>query len=154
MKKLCYILTIFIQCNMSLAEGLMDSMAISAAGIEVQSKRMSIIAQNIANADATGILPGTSPYRRKTIFFKLTKDQNTGIELVKISKIGHDRSDFRMKFDPTHPAANRQGYVLYPNVDPLIESKDAKETERSFDANLKAMEVTKNMINKTFDILR
>ncbi|AZL15302.1 flagellar basal body rod protein FlgC [Rickettsiales endosymbiont of Stachyamoeba lipophora] len=157
MSKIVYLLFCLVLHSLSASAGnggLLDSLEISAAGMKVQSKRMSIVSQNMANADATGILPGETPYQRKIIFFKLKPDRKTGIDLVQVYKISKDQSDFQVKFDPKHPAADSRGYVLYPNVDRLVETMDAKEAQRSYEANMNALEISKSMVKQTLDILR
>jgi flagellar basal-body rod protein FlgC len=135
-------------------DDLMKSLEISASGMRVQSDRLRVIAQNIANADSTGDKPGEDPYRRKTISFKSELDRHTGIDKVVVHKYDKDKSDFRMVYNPNHPAANTQGYVALPNVDRIIEDMDAKEAQRSYEANLNAIEISKAMLSKTIDVLR
>jgi flagellar basal-body rod protein FlgC len=133
---------------------LSDTMQIAAAGMKAQDDRLRIIAENLANADSTGEAPGVEPYRRKTVQFKNVLDKELGMEVVKISKRGYDTSDFRKKFDPSHPAADQDGYVLYPNVDPIIEMMDMQEARRTYEANLNVVQVSKAMLAQTIDLLR
>lgn len=137
------------------AGGLDDAMSQSVAGMKVQGARIKVIAQNIANADSTGDTPGALPYVRKTINFKNKFDKNTGIEVVTVDKIGKDnKSEFSARFDPSHPAANSEGYVLLPNVAKSIEMVDMKEAQRSYEANLGAVKTTKKMMMSTLELLR
>jgi flagellar basal-body rod protein FlgC len=133
---------------------LMDSLAISAAGMRVQGERLRVISENVANADSVSEVPGGDPYRRKTITFKNELDRQAGLDLVKVSKVGLDPSEFSRKYDPNNPAADKQGYVKLPNVNALIEMNDMREAQRSYEANLKVVEVTRGMLQKTIDILR
>jgi flagellar basal-body rod protein FlgC len=133
---------------------LMDSLAISAAGMRVQGERLRVISENIANADSVSELPGGDPYRRKTITFKNELDRQAGLDLVKVSKVGLDPSEFTRKYDPNNPAADRSGYVKLPNVNALIEMSDMREAQRSYEANLKVVEVARGMLQRTIDILR
>ena len=133
---------------------LTDVMKISASGMRAQSARLKIIAQNIANAESTSTAPGGEPYRRKTITFSEHLDRKTDSTVAVISDLGEDPSRFKRIFDPKHPAANEQGYVLYPNVNTMIESLDSDQAQRSYEANLSAIEVTKQMITKTIDLLQ
>ena len=104
---------------------LMDTMRISASGMKAQSERLKVVSQNIANAEAVGTTNGSDqPYRRQTITFKNRLDRETGATLVKVDKVGVDRSDFDKRYDPSHPYADDQGYVLYPNVNPIMEMMD------------------------------
>lgn len=133
---------------------LFRSMMISASGMKAQGTRMRVISENIANADSTGANPGAEPYRRKTVHFHNVLDRQLGMEVVDIKKIRHDRSSFNMKFEPGHPAANADGYVLYPNVNSLIEVADMKEAQRSYEANLNVLDVSRTMFQRTLEILR
>jgi len=127
---------------------------IAGAGIKVQSERLRVIAENIANSETTASKPGGTPYQRKTIHFKNELDKELGVNVVKVDKIGLDRSPFLKVYNPGHPAADAEGYVLKPNVDPVVESADLKEAQRTYEANLGVIEVTKSMLNRTLDLLR
>lgn len=133
---------------------LMDSLMISAAGMRVQGERLRVVAENLANADSVSEVPGGDPYRRKTISFKNALDKELGVETVQINKVGVDQSDFRMKYDPGNPAADDKGYVKLPNVNSLIEMTDMREAQRSYEANLRAIEVARTMLQRTIDLLR
>ena len=133
---------------------LMHSLMISAAGMKVQGERLRVVAENLANADSVAEKPGADPYRRKTITFRNEMDRALGLETVQVDKIGTDRSDFRMKYDPGNPAADAKGYVKLPNVNSLIEMTDMREAQRSYEANLKAIEVARGMLQRTIDLLR
>jgi len=133
---------------------LMDSLAISAAGMRVQGERLRVISENIANADSVSEVPGGDPYRRKTITFKNELDRQAGLDLVKVQKVGLDPSEFTRKYDPNNPAADKSGYVKLPNVNALIEMSDMREAQRSYEANLKVVEVARGMLQRTIDILR
>jgi flagellar basal-body rod protein FlgC len=133
---------------------LMDSLSISAAGMRVQGERLRVISENIANADSVSEVRGGDPYRRKTVTFKNELDRQSGLDLVKVSKVGLDPSEFTRKYDPSSPAADNQGYVKLPNVNALIEMNDMREAQRSYEANLKVVEVARGMLQRTIDILR
>ncbi len=133
---------------------LQDSLKIAASGMQAQSDRLRVIAENIANADATGRSPNEEPYRRKMVVFQNVLDKEMGIETVRVVRRTQDKSDFIQKFEPNHPAANEQGYVLYPNVNTIVESVDLKEARRSYEANLGVIEVSKAMMARTLDLLR
>ena len=133
---------------------LTDVMKIASSGLRVQSERLKIIAQNIANSDSTATTPGGEPYRRKTISFAEELDRQLGVEIATVSEIGVDDSPFKRIFDPTHPAANEQGYVLYPNVNRTVESLDSDQAQRAYEANLSSIEVTKSMLRQTLDLLQ
>ena len=133
---------------------LMNTIAISASGMKVQSSRLRVVSENIANADSTGTTPGSAPYRRKTISFKDHLDRETGTHLVEVNKIGTDSSQFNRKYDPTNPAANAEGYVLTPNVNTIMEMMDMREARRGYEANLNVIEASKNMMSQGINIIR
>ena len=133
---------------------LMNSMAISASGMKVQGTRLRIISENLANANSTAASPGDLPYRRKVILFENVLDQEMGAEKVRVKKVDVDRSDFPRRYDPGHPSADADGYVLLPNVNTLNESMDMREAQRSYEANLNTIDATRQMIMRTVDLLR
>jgi flagellar basal-body rod protein FlgC len=133
---------------------LSDSLFISAAGMKAQSERLKVISQNLANADSTALTPGGDPYRRKMVTFRSELDRALGMETVEIGKVIEDQSEFQKRLDPAHPAADSDGYVKLPNVNPLIELADMREAQRSYEANLKAIEASRSMLQKTVDLLR
>lgn len=130
------------------------AMRISAAGMKVQGARLKVIAENLANANSTGETPNDLPYRRKTISFRNMLDRELGIETVQVSRIGVDASDFQRRYDPSHPSADAGGYVLFPNVNTMVEAVDMREAQRSYEANLNVIETSRTMIMRTVDILR
>ena len=133
---------------------LMESLMISAAGMRVQGERLRVISENIANVDSVSEVPGGDPYRRKTITFQNALDREFGTNLVKVKKVGLDPSEFTRKYDPSNPAADKAGYVKLPNVNALIEMNDMREAQRSYEANLKVIEVSRGMLQRTIDLLR
>lgn len=137
-----------------MANDLNQALDVSAAGMDAQTARLRVIAQNIANQDTTGSSPGADAYRRKTATFESVLDKVTGIEKVQIKEIGTDNSDLPLKYDPSNPAANAQGYVKLPNVNSFIEMMDMREAERSYSANLSVMQATRGMLSRTLDILK
>jgi flagellar basal-body rod protein FlgC len=130
------------------------SMVIAASGMRAQSNRMRIIAENIANANSTASTPTGDPYRRKIATVKSDFDRDLGATLVEAGKPVEDNSAFRSQYDPGNPAADKQGYVKLPNVNPLIEVMDMKEAQRSYEADLNVMEATKSMLARTVDLLK
>lgn len=133
---------------------LFNAMAISASGMKAQGTRMRVISENLANSETTTNSATEEPYRRKTISFKSELDRANGIDKVAVSKINRDKSDFRLKYDPSHPAADEKGYVKLPNVNTLIETMDMREAQRSYEANMGSTELSRNMMMKTIDMLR
>lgn len=122
--------------------------------MRAQSDRLRVVSENIANANSTSTTPGGDPYRRKTVTFGNILDKQMGVMKVQVVKRGEDPSPFNMKFDPTHPAANAQGYVLYPNVNTIVEMMDMREARRGYEANLNVIEVSKSMLSQTVNLLK
>ena len=135
-------------------DNLFRSMRISAAGMKAQGTRLRVIAENIANVDSLGQSPGESPYRRKTVTFRNELDRSIGLDTVRVDKIGADRSEFEKRYDPNHPAADPDGYVLVPNVNTLVEMMDMREAQRSYEANLSVIKASKKMLSQTIEVLR
>ena len=129
-------------------------MMISGSGLEIQSHRMRIISQNIANANTTGTAPGDDPYQRKTISFVEALNRDTGVTGVKVGKVGTDKSPFTLLHDPNHVAADENGMVKMPNVSTLFEMSDMRETIRSYEANLKTAKQARELISMTIDMMR
>ncbi len=130
------------------------TMMIAWSGMRAQSGRMRIVAENLANSNSTGTSPNDAPYRRQIPTFKDQLDRASGTELVRLGKTIKDSSDFKLRYDPSHPAADANGYVKLPNVDPLVETMDMREAMRNYEANLDVIQSTRSMISKTLDLLR
>ena len=130
------------------------SLKIAGSGLEVQSTRLRIVSENIANARSTGDTPGSDPYRRKTITFGTELDRASGVATVGVKRLGVDRSKFTEEFDPHNPAADEKGVVKLPNVNILIEMADMREANRSYDANLQTIKQTRDLISATIDLLK
>ena len=132
----------------------LSSLRIAATGLHAQNARMRIIAENLANADSTGKTPEEDPYRRRIPTFEAVMDAEVGGKIVEVGKIALDQSDFVSRYEPGHPAADARGYVRYPNVNSLVETMDMREAQRSYEANLNVVTVTRSMLGRTLDILR
>ncbi len=130
------------------------TMKIAASGLNAQSQRLRVVSENIANANSTGETAGADPYRRKTIAFDSVLDRTISASLVEVRKIGSDTSPFRVEYDPGNPAADENGNVKLPNVNMLIEMADMRETNRSYEANLKMMTQARTLAMRTIDLLR
>ncbi|HYD05678.1 MAG TPA: flagellar basal body rod protein FlgC [Reyranella sp.] len=130
------------------------SLRIAATGLHAQNARMRIIAENLANADSTGKTPEEDPYRRRIPTFEAVMDAEVGGNIVEIGKVALDQSDFVSRYEPGHPAADARGYVRYPNVNSLVETMDMRSAQRSYEANLNVVTVTRSMLGRTLDILR
>lgn len=131
-----------------------SSLRIAATGLHAQTARMRVIAENIANVDSAGTAPGEEPYRRRIPTFESSFNADVGGRVVEIGKLAYDTSDFTSRFEPGHPAADQNGYVQYPNINTLIETVDMREAQRSYEANLNVVTVTRQMLGRTLDILR
>ena len=127
---------------------------ISAHGMAAQTTRLRVIAENLANQDTTGSKPSGAPYRRKTVTFEDKLDRATGADLVRVKKVGTDPAEFPKRFDPSHPAADPQGYVRTPNVNSLVEVMDMREAQRSYNANVAVMQATRGILTRTIEMLR
>jgi len=149
------ILSLLPLCNCFAAkDSLQKSIEIATKGNEIQSERIKIAAENIANEHTTSNKPGGDPYRRKVVFVENKYDKKRQNNLLKVKKYGEDKSSFEMKYDPSHPSADANGYVKMPNVRKMIEMADASEAQRSYEANLGVIEMSRSMINKTLDVIR
>jgi len=132
---------------------LFKTLHIAASGMRAQGTRLRVISENIANADSVSQTPGGVPYRRKLVSFGNALDRELGVETVRVKNIMTDKSEFSRSYEPGHPAADEDGYVLRPNVNTLIEMTDMREAQRSYEANLKAIEASRSMLQKTLQIL-
>ncbi|HCL65185.1 MAG TPA: flagellar basal body rod protein FlgC [Rhizobium sp.] len=130
------------------------AMKIAGSGLEVQSTRLRIVSENIANARSTGDTPGADPYRRKTVTFGSELDKASGAELVTVKKLGEDDSDYIEEFDPGNPAADERGFVKMPNVNILIEMADMREANRTYEANLQTVKQARELIASTINLLK
>ena len=133
---------------------LVNSLHIAAAGMKAQSDRLRIVSENVANADSLPTKPGEEPYRRKIISFRNELDREMGMKKVKVHKYGYDQTDFKKRYEPGHPAADAEGYVLSPNVNTIMEMVDMKEAQRGYEANLNTIEISKSMLQRTVDMIR
>ncbi len=130
------------------------ALAISARGMDAQTARLRVIAENLANQDTTGSTPGADAYRRKTITFENRVDKALGTQAVRVKRIDISRGDLPQRYDPSHPAADANGYVRMPNVNNFIEVMDMREAQRSYSANLNVLEVTRSMLTRTIELLK
>ncbi|MAY89011.1 MAG: flagellar basal body rod protein FlgC [Pseudooceanicola sp.] len=127
---------------------------IAASGMHVQSTRLQVVAENVANADSTGATPEADPYRRKTISFEEVLDQENGMSTVKVSEIGRDETPFTLRHDPAHPAADANGFVKVSNVSPILEMANMREASRSYEANMNLYEAGRRMRSQMIDLLK
>ena len=115
---------------------------------------MRVVSENIANANSTSRVSGGDPYQRKTISFVETLERDTGTNIVSVAGISRDKSDFPIEFDPGNPAADKNGKVKIPNINPIIEMADMREANRSYEANLQVIKQARDLITMTIDLMR
>jgi flagellar basal-body rod protein FlgC len=130
------------------------ALGIAASAMDAQTTRLRVIAENLANQDTTGSTKGAEPYRRKTVTFENRLDQQLGADTVRVKQVGKDSSEFPVRYDPSNPAANADGYVKLPNVNSLVEVMDMHEAERSYNANLSVMQASRSMLTRTIGLLK
>ncbi|KZM48018.1 flagellar basal body rod protein FlgC [Labrenzia sp. OB1] len=137
-----------------MSDPLSASLQISGSGLRAQSERLRVVSENLANARSTGKTAGDDPYRRKTITFESEFSRAHQAQLVSVKGIGSDKAPFTVEYEPGHPAADENGYVKMPNVNTLLELADMRETNRSYEANLKVMTQAREMVMRNIDLLR
>lgn len=128
------------------------AMSVAASALRAQQSRMRVIAENIANANSTSPVAGGEPYRRQMPVFQ-ARDLNGSTGVV-LADVRADQSAFKLEYDPSHPAANADGYVQRPNVDTLVEAMDMREAQRAYEANLNVIETARAMESRTLDIIK
>ncbi len=155
---------------------------ISGYGLSAQRFRMNVISSNIANANTTRTAEG-GPYRRREVIFKaiefdkeLNKSINSKNDFLKnenllndpdapefpkpalmsvvVDKIVRDDKDFKLKYDPTHPDADAKGYIMLPNINPVIEMADLIEATRAYQANVSAFQSAKSIATSAIELLK
>jgi flagellar basal-body rod protein FlgC len=130
------------------------SIAIAASGLRAQAGRIRVISENIANSDSIAQTAGGDPYRRRIPTFTSQLDRSLEARVVALGPVRPDTTDFKIKHEPGSPAADAQGNVKYPNVNPLIEMTDMRDAQRSYEANVNLIGATRAMIQRTLDILK
>ena len=128
-----------------------DAMRISASGLSAERLRMDTITSNMVNATTTRTADG-GPYVRKVAVFQEALDNNKNSNGVKAVGIEADKSPLRMVYDPSHPDANADGYVAYPNVNVLNEMADMISATRAYEANADTLDANKAMFMKALEI--
>jgi flagellar basal-body rod protein FlgC len=137
-----------------MAADLSTSLQVSAAGMDAQTARIKIVAENLANQNTTGSTPGAEAYRRRTVSFQSSLDRVLGVEMVGVKKVGVDKSEQPLKYDPGNPAADKNGYVKLPNVNSFVELMDMRDAEQAYSANLNVASTTRTMLNRTLDLIK
>jgi flagellar basal-body rod protein FlgC len=123
------------------------SLSVSASGLQAQSSRLRHLSENISNADTPG-------YRRKTIAFETALSGGRGVAEVEVGRVSLDRRPLELIHDPSHPMADESGHYQGSNVNLLIELADAREAQRSYEANLKMFEQARQMSSSLMQLLR
>lgn len=126
----------------------------AASGMRAQSERLRLVSENVANSSSTAQTPGGDPYKRKLVSFEASVDARTGAAIVQLGKVIEDTTDFTLRYDPSHPAADENGYIKLPNVNPLIEMSNMREAARSYEANLSMIENARQMRRQLVDMLQ
>jgi flagellar basal-body rod protein FlgC len=137
-----------------MVDALTASLSISGSGLQAQSERIRIVAENLANAQSTGAVPGADAFRRKLISFEAETRGEPGFSRVAIAGISRDPSPFRIEIEPGHPAADMEGRVKYPNVSMLVELADMRDATRAYEANLQTIKQARQLISMTLDMMR
>lgn len=136
-----------------MGNSLFSTMRISASGLSAERLRMDVIASNVANSNTTRTESGTA-YRRKIALFKENLDNELQPNGVKTVGIIDDKTELKSKYDPSHPDANEEGYVMMPNVNVLNEMADMIAASRSYEANVNTLNASKTMFMKALEIGR
>jgi flagellar basal-body rod protein FlgC len=126
---------------------LFASFSIAASGMEAQARRLRHVSENISNVDTPG-------YRRKTIDFRAEIDRTSGVSRVRVGPVQLDPRALPQIYDPGHALADEQGFYQGSTVDLMIEIADAREASRSYEANLRVFDQTKQMAQGLLDLLR
>ena len=142
--------------------GLFDALDTSGSALSAERVRMDVTAENLANAQSTRTANGQGPYRRKEVLMQEAgagvgssfADSLQAARGVKVAGIVQDPTPSRRVYDPGHPDADAQGYVLMPNVNTVTEMTDLIGASRAYEANVTAMQTTKSMFARTLDILK
>lgn len=137
-----------------MSDQLRASLVTSASGLHAQSVRMRILSENLANANSTSNVPGGDPYQRKTVSFAEELERVSGAGTVRVNPFGRDETPFPVEKNPSHPAADENGMVKLPNVNPLVEMTDMRQANRSYEANLQVIRQAREMIADLIDLLR
>lgn len=135
-------------------DNLAVSLKVSASGLSAESLRMRVVSENLANAQSTSDVAGGDPYTRKIVSFKSHMMREAGSAMVNIDGITTDKRPFVTEFDPGNPAADASGFVKKPNVNPIIEMADMRDTNRAYQANLQIFKQARDLITMTIDLMR
>jgi len=142
---------------------LFGMMELSGSALGAERQRAEVVASNMANAQTTRT-PAGGPYRRQLVVFQAQHAPRFSLAIaglhpesasaVRVAAVVSDRRPPVMRFEPGHPDANSEGYVAYPQVDPIEEMTDLLGAVRAYELNASAVQATKNMISQSLDLLR
>lgn len=134
------------------------AMEVSASGLSAQRTRMNVASSNLANAQTTQAAGG-GPYKRRDVVLSSVdmpgtqgSDFSAAVKGVAVTQIKQDANPPRLEYDPGHPQANAQGYVAYPNVNPVEEMVDMITASRAYEAGITAMSTAVNMADRALGI--
>jgi len=135
-----------------------SAMEVSASGLSAQRTRMNVAASNLANAQTTRGADG-GPYKRRDVLLAAANAPSAertpfagNIKTVEVSQITQDNRPPRMEYDPGHPDANAQGYVAYPNINPVEEMVDMITASRAYEAGITTMSTATSMAERALSI--
>src|SRR5579872_269408 len=135
---------------------LFGTLDISSSALKAERMRAEVVANNMANAETTRT-PEGGPYKRKMVVFSSARPsfasslEGAG---VKISQVLEDKSAPIRRFEPNHPDADKEGYVAYPDINPIEEMTDLMSAERAYELNASAVQATKSMIQQSLELLK
>ncbi|MBP0484561.1 flagellar basal body rod protein FlgC [Sagittula salina] len=129
-------------------------LSVAASGMRAEGQRLKIVSENVANANSTGTAAGEDPYRRKMVSFQEVVDRDSGASMVEVESVSYDTSRFELRYDPSHPAADGEGFVKMPNVSTILEMSNMREASRSYQANLNMFETARGMRSQLLDLLK
>ena len=138
----------------AIEDSLQKAIEVAAQGNNIQSERLKIVAENLANELTTSDTPGGNPYKRKIMFVENKYDKHKKTNLLRVKKYDVDKAPFELKYEPSHPAADINGYVKMPNIKKEIERSDASEAQRAYEANLGVIETSRAMMQKSLEVIR
>jgi len=125
----------------------MSTLSLSASAMKAQSTRLRLTSENIANIDTPG-------YRRKIVSFREVSNQSTGTTSITAGQVHLDQSELTKTYDPGHPLADSSGYFTGSNVNLMLEIADARESQRTYEANLRMIDQARRMASSALDLLR
>lgn len=142
--------------------GLFSAMDVSSSALTAQRRRLELLVTNLANAQTTRT-PEGGPYRRQDVvfatrsfepFWKVLAEAEGELQGVEVARVVTDQSPPQMVYQPGHPDADENGYVAYPNVNPMEEMANFMAAKRSYEANIRAFEAIRELVRRSLDIAR